>query len=422
MKVLHVNNYWEKGGAESVFRFTIKALNEYYPDIDNYAAFTTDEKKDLPKYNKNNNIFIFDNWRWYNKIIGTFKYIYSIKNSRMMDQVLADIKPDIVHLHGFYSALSPSILTPLLKNKRKFGIKIVQTVHDYHLMCPNSSFYCYSSNTRCTDCLGKKVKLKILWKSCDRRGWIPSLIKGIRSIVSLNLLRHKEVVDFFIAPSLFIKDMLIKEGIPKRKIKVVRNPIQEECSIENIEFEKKRNEFVYFGRFSKEKNLPFLIKTFAEACNDNFLPEGTKLTLIGEGEELSLLASLVKNNYNISIKPFMDHKLLMDYLKNSKYLIMTSIWFENAPMAIIEAYQCGLIPLVPKIGGMKELVEYFGLGYLFSPEDKNSLKSALLSAIKNYNDDIKKLLKINEKLSKFHLKYYAREIIKIYFELNNQVA
>ena len=93
---------------------------------------------------------------------------------------------------------------------------------------------------------------------------------------------------------------------------------------------------------------------------------------------------------------------------------MTSIGFENAPMLIVEAYQCGLIPVVPEIGGMKELVEYFGLGYLFSPEDKHSLKYALLSAVKNYDKDTVKFSEVSKKLREFSLKYYAKEITEIY--------
>jgi glycosyltransferase involved in cell wall biosynthesis len=413
MKILHINNYLEKGGAEVVFKITFTGLNEQYPDIANYVAYTTDSREDSYNINKDN-IFIFDNWQWYGKIRGVINYIFSYKNYKLMNKILLSVRPDIVHLHGFYASLSPSILLSLCKYKDDIHFKVVQTLHDYHIFCPNSSFYSYSHNRICTDCLNNKIKLKIFWYNCDRRGIISSIVKGIRSILSLNIIKHFSVIDFFIVSSLFMKDMFLKEKKSISNVAFIKNPILNSNLIKNYDF--KRNEIVYFGRFSREKKISFLVNTFMDMHNENLLPKDITLTLIGGGEELSILKDIKKesNSSSIIIKPFMEHGDLLEYIKKSKYFVLPSICFENSPLSILEAYQAGLIPIVSDIGGMKEIVEYFGIGYTFLPNDKNSLKSALLSAIKNYKLDINKFSLIEKKLDEFSLKNYLRNLVELY--------
>jgi len=413
VKILHINNYLEKGGAEKVFRITFTSLDKYYTDIVNYVAYTTDTKED--SYNiKKDNIFILDNWQWYGKIRGGVKYIFSYKNYRLMNKILLNVRPDIVHLHGFYAALSPSILLSLRKYKTDLNFKVIQTLHDYHIFCPNASFYSYSCNRICTDCWSKNIKTKIFYYNCDRRGKISSIVKGVRSIISLNIIKHLNIIDFFIVPSLFMKDILLKEKKSIKNIAFIKNPTLNNNLIKNNNF--KRNEIVYFGRFSKEKNLSFLINTFIEMHNENLLPKDIILTLIGTGEELSTLVYIKEESKssNIIIKSFMKERDLFEYIRQSKYFILPSILFENSPLSILEAYQSNLIPIVSNIGGMKEMIEYFGIGYTFLPDDKNSLKSVLLTAIKNYNIDINKFSSIEKKLNEFSLENYLQNLVELY--------
>ena len=49
-----------------------------------------------------------------------------------MTRMLDEFRPDIVHIHGLYQQLTPSVLAPIAAR----GIPIVYTVHDYKLLCP----------------------------------------------------------------------------------------------------------------------------------------------------------------------------------------------------------------------------------------------------------------------------------------------
>lgn len=362
MIVLHINSFDRKGGAETVFKLTVDNLKE----CDNYTGFV---QLDIDSYKPD---IPFTSWENYNRIKGVFNYIYSAYNNRLLSDFLTKNEVDIIHLHGFFASISPSILRAIKQYKKKKNVKIIQTLHDFHLVCPNSSLYNYSKDNICEKCVGKKYKLNILWNNCDRRGWAFSIIKGIRSFIANNILKHKTVVDLFISPSSFLRDVVIRDGIDQSKVLLLRNPIiplQE--SIENT---RKENIICYFGRFSKEKNLGFLINVFDEWKKES--GNDFKLLLIGDGEEKDKLTSLRANSLNLNdiiIKDFLPYDQLIDEIKTAKYFSMSSTWYENAPMSIIEAAMLGIIPIVPDFGGMAESVRcVVGTGFTFKSEDVNS--------------------------------------------------
>ena len=65
-----------------------------------------------------------------------------------MDAVLADFRPDVVHLHNIYHQLSPSVLRPVARAE----VPAVMTLHDYKLACPTYQFLDHGN--LCQACLG----------------------------------------------------------------------------------------------------------------------------------------------------------------------------------------------------------------------------------------------------------------------------
>ncbi|NJD23519.1 MAG: glycosyltransferase family 1 protein [Melioribacter sp.] len=391
LKVLHINSFDKKGGAETVFK-----LSRSNKATENYCGFV--KTKDLTE----NPDILFRSWENDNKLSGTINYIFSIYNYRLLRSFLKKVEIDVIHLHGFFSSISPSILLAIKKTKQIKKIKVVQTLHDFHLICPNASLYNYNKKIICEKCVGKKIKLDILFENCDRRGWIHSIIKGIRSFAANNILTHREIVDEFICPSNFLKSKLIQDGIDEKRIAVIRNPI---VSLDNTTIPKKKNIICYFGRFSKEKNLDFLINAFTiwkEKINNDF-----QLLFIGEGEEeenLKFLAHQSLTKENVSFKNYLPYKELVNTIKEVKYLAMSSMCYENFPMSIVEGMSLNILPIVPSIGGMKESVEIllqFGKTYL--PNNIESWIESINFLENNYEEQLQKLIhskkKITEELS-----------------------
>lgn len=410
MKVLHINNYDNHGGAETVFNLTRKNI----PDTINYSGFVkrtgSDEKPDIN----------FKTWESDSKLKGVFNYIFSFHNYKLLKHFLDENEIDIIHLHGFFSAISPSILLAIKKAKNKKKLKVIQTLHDFHLVCPNASLYDYSKNTTCEKCIGLKFKYPILFNNCDRRGFYFSTIKAKRSFAANNIFNHRTVVDHYICPSNFLKEKLIADNIAEEKISVIRNPVNviqhDSTSVQ------KKNKICYFGRFSKEKNLNFLINAFTkwkkETKND------FQLTLIGEGEEEESLYQLKDNSsesQNISIKKFMPFDQLVKEIEDAKFFCMSSSCFENAPMSLLEAVSLNLIPIVPNIGGMKEIIEkVLKVGRTYIASDYHSFIQTL-NCLVNHTEIEQEKLESARKIvfTEFNLQKYCFNIKSLYLKLLN---
>lgn len=378
MRVLHINNYDKKGGAERVFDISRK--NNYTINYCGYVKISdTTEFPDIS----------FTSWEKNNIFFGIINYIFSFRNYKLLLNYLSDNKVDIIHIHGFFSSLSPSILLAIKKTKFSKKIKIIQTLHDFHLICPNSSLYNFIKDEICERCINKNIKINIFTVNCDRRGFGFSVIKGIRSILSNNILKHRNIIDKFICPSEFMKRKLIVDGIEEQKISVIRNSV----NIYNKELPTKKNIICYFGRFSKEKNLEFLIEVFSYWKNKT--PNDFSLLLIGEGEEEVKLRKVANESaYSSSIvfKSFLPFAQLIKIIGEAKYSSMSSKCYENSPMLVIESISLNIIPIVPQLGGMQESVEVLTkIGKTYKFNDKDSWIDALTSLENNYDKIIQNI-------------------------------
>lgn len=407
LNILHINSYDRKGGAETVFNITRK--NHKTKNFSGY--FKTTNENEFPDVK-------FFSWEGQNKLKGAINYIFSLKNYVTIKKLLENKDIDIIHLHGFFSTISPSILIAIKKAKARRNIKVVQTLHDFHLVCPNASLYNFNKNIVCEKCLGKNYKINIFWENCDRRGFSFSIIKGIRSIISNNLFHHKNIIDLFICPSEFIKIKLLHEGIQEEKIQLVRNPIM--FDIRNIN--EKDNIICYFGRFSKEKNLEFLINAFIEwkkLTGNNF-----KLLLIGDGEEKESILKIVNQSEfkdDIIIKDYMTQEIMFKTIQKAKYFSLSSSCYEVAPMSIIEALSLDIIPIAPEHGGMKESINFSKVGISYKPNDINSWINSIKLLEESYNERIKKLREIKKEiLEELSIEIYLKKLNQIYESLSTR--
>ncbi len=407
MKILHINNYDKKGGAETVFNITRHNLTNF----ENFSGFVqTESDGEKPDID-------FLTWEKRNKILGIFSYIFSYSNYKKLLEFLKSNQIDVIHIHGFFTSISPSILLAIRKIKHSNQIRVIQTLHDYHVICPNSSLYNYSKKILCEKCIGKKYKLHIFIDNCDRRGIIFSIIKGIRSFIAENILQHKELFDCFIAPSSFLKEKVLLDNIDSKKVRILRYPIVlPKKEIPQV----KENIICFFGRFSEEKNIVFLIKAFSkwkEKSLNNF-----KLLLIGEGEkeyELKEIASKEHCSRDIFFEPFLPQNELVERIKTVKYSSITSKWYENFPMSIIESVILKIIPIAPDIGGMNEMINnFFKAGRTYESGVIDSWISTLEYLEINYQLEIKKLDEaIKNIFSFYNMDSYIKNITEVYHEI-----
>ncbi len=339
-------------------------------------------------------------------------YLFSHKNIKMMRYILKEIKPDIIHIHNVISEMSSSVIHVLRKLKSKYGYKIIHTLHDFFLGCPNYYLYNFRTHRVCYKCIGKKVKSPIFFSNCEKRGLAYAIMKGLNSIIYNNIVRYKDAIDIFITPSEVLKRGMVREGIPPEKIKVIPNPVVIEDMTERLRFTNRKG-IVYFGRISKEKNIGLLVENFIELIKEGIDED---LFIIGKGEDIKTIEEIGKDyiNKRIKILPFMKRDELHKNLKKMKVFVLPSSCVENFPLSVIEAISVGLLPVVTYLGGAREIVDYFGVGYIFDPYKKAQLKDVLKRAINEYEINIPLLKKAVTKYKDFTLRKYIKKVVELY--------
>lgn len=405
MKVLHIHSFDKGGGAETVFNITRR--NKF--NSANYSGFikTDLSSNDYPDIN-------FRIYQSYSKCLRLINYIFSFHNYFALKSFLLKNEIDVVHLHGFIGALSPSILLALKKMKRKKRFVVIQTMHDFHIVCPNSLLFDFGKNNICEKCLGRHLKLFPLVNSCDRRGYLFSVIKGTRSLLSNNFFSHSKLIDKFVAPGDFMSKKMIEEGIQESRIVTIRNPVAFNFVDKAIT---KKDILCFFGRFSKEKDIPFIIKAFTLLKIRN--PRDFKLYLIGEGEEAATVKKLIDIctfKTDIIVKDFMPQTELIEFIKPCKYFVMASKLYENAPMTILEAVSLDIIPIVPDLGGMKETIELVvKVGRTYESGVRESFVESIQKLEDNYADELKKIFDLKQELqNEFGTERYLKKLNTLY--------
>ena len=191
-----------------------------------------------------------------------------------------------------------------------------------------------------------------------------------------------KAVDLVIAPSEGLKKILIKLGVDVF-IDVVPNGIDLK-PFENICSSKKRDElginnedilFIYTGRLSPEKNIPFLLNSFTGVAKKY---NHIKLLLVGTGAKDEVYKQMAQDMGlvdRVIFTGFVPYEELPSYLCIADAYVTASVT-EVHPLSVIEAMASGCIPVVINKGGQKEIIKDGEDGFLF--ESWSELKDITL--------------------------------------------
>jgi glycosyltransferase involved in cell wall biosynthesis len=116
------------------------------------------------------------------------------------------------------------------------------------------------------------------------------------------------------------------------------------------------------GRLSVEKGIKTLAQA-AEALDD------CELRVAGEGPE----APLMEGTKGVSRLGSLKGEAVRLEMNSATALVLPSIWYENFPRTIVEAFACGLPVIASRLGAMAELVRDGETGLLFEPGNAQDL-------------------------------------------------
>ena len=361
MKILNINKfYYRKGGSEAYYFALADLLRENNHEVIPFSM--KDNKNYETKYSK---YFIenisYENMGIKEKAINGAKLIYSFEAKKKVKNIVNDNTPDIAHLHIFQHQLSPSILKEIKKN----GTYVVNTVHDLKVICPN--YKMLNEGEICEKCKSDKF-INCFKSKCIKGSTVNSMLNTIEAYTH-RILKSYDYVDKFICPSKFYMNKFIEFGIPKEKVVHIPNFVDVSKFNPNYEHE---DYFVYFGRLSEEKGINTLIKSMKYVNK-------SKLIIVGTGPiEKELKEFVVKENIkNVEFVGFKTGNELENIIKKSRFIVIPSEWYENAPMSIIEAMAYGKAVLGSNIGGIPEFIEDNHTGMIFNTKDEIDLASKI---------------------------------------------
>jgi len=407
MKILMVNKYYHITGGGDTYYFQLSSLLRAKGH--EVIEFCLRHPKNFPS--EYSDYFVdgltYENWKdetIERKVRAYFNGIYNFEAKKKIRLLIEETRPDIAHIHNIFYQISPSILGLL----KEAGIPIVQTLHDYQIVCASNNLYC--NGQICEACKGGKY-YNILKKRCYNDNLMASFLAFSTKIIHTMLKMYHQKVDIFISPSRFLKDKLIANGIKESKIVIVPHPIDLNDHDPNYD---SRDYVVFAGRFVKHKGIMTLIKAFES------LP--IKLILLGSGELQSEIEDYIKMHSlgNIDLKGFLNGWQFQEVIKNAKFVLVPSEWYENSPMVIYESFAMGKPVIASNIGGIPELVTE-DVGLLFKPRNVEDLQEKI--AMLYNNDDLVRTLGMNarRRVEKFYNREtHYKEIIRIYERLINE--
>ena len=295
-------------------------------------------------------------------VSNALKTIYSKEAREKLRLVLDDFQPDVCHLNNFNYQLTPSIILEIVKWRKetKHNCKIIFTAHDYQLVCPNHMLNKPNTHQNCEKCLGGHFFNCVKGKCIHG-----STAKSVIGMMEAEFWKWKgtyKYIDKIICCSEFLKSKMDTNSLFASKTVAMYNFVDR---IGWKETEKK-DYVLYFGRFSEEKGINTLINVCEELPDIQFVFAGT-----GPLEEMIVSAPNIKN------VGFQKGKALEKLVREARFSIYPSEWYENCPFSVMESQMYGTPVLGANIGGIPELIQVGKTGELFDSGNEKDLKTKI---------------------------------------------
>lgn len=290
------------------------------------------------------------------------RFVYSPGAARAMSKLLERRTPDIAHLHIYYGQLTASILKPL----REAGVPIVQTLHEYKVVCPTYSLFAHGKV--CEACDGRHF-WRAAARRCNRGSFARSALSAAEAYVS-KWLGAVDKIDHFVAVSDFLRDKVISLGLSPDKITTVHNFM--DCT-DVVPADAPGGYLLYFGRLERIKGIYTLLEAVAPLRN-------TPVLIVGDGnEKLSLLHEIARRGLDhVKLLGFKHGQELHDLIRGSVCTIAPSECYETFGLTLLESFAHGRPVVASRIGGMTEVVADGDDGFLVQPGEATELRERLL--------------------------------------------
>ncbi len=281
--------------------------------------------------------------------------LWSSRTHRDALALLERCRPDVVHVHNTWPLISPSLYWACASA----GIPVVQTLHNFRLACPQAMFL--REGRVCERCIGR-TPLPALRHGCYRGSRIQTSVLVGMLALHRGLGTWRDKVSRYIALNEFCRAKFVQAGLPPGRVVIKPNF----ADIDREAASGQRRGFLFVGRLAPEKGIGVL----ADAWSDC---PGLQLRVAGTGD----LDPVLRRLAGVDMLGALAQPLVQHEMRGAIALVMPSIWYENFPRTLVEAYGAGLPVIASRIGALAELVEPGVTGLLVEPGDAGELRARL---------------------------------------------
>lgn len=418
MNILLVNKYhYYRAGPETVYFKTAEVLEAHGHKV---VFFSMQHPENLPCETEGffmPYIELTGQHSILDQLRITGRILYSFDAKENLSKLLDKYPVDIAHLHDICYHISPSILHEL-KQRR---IPVVMTLHDLKMVC--TSYYMFAGGKICEACRRGRYFTAII-RRCVKDSVAKSAIAALEMYLHHTILDIYDNVNIFISPSLFLKKKLEEKGFNKEIVHLYNffDLDKQGANANESISDGKKNTIAYIGRLSPEKGLITLLNAAKLLMNKR---KKVQINIIGDGLLMNKLQEKVRVEQinNVRFLGYMKHEDLYKEIRKSLAVVLPSEWYENNPMAILEAFALGKPVIGSRLGGIPELVEDYERGLTFEAKNPEDLIFKVQYLVENHGKALemgrKAKLFVEQELSSE--KHYSR-LMKIYkdiLELHN---
>ena len=264
-------------------------------------------------------------------------------------RLLAELRPDVIHFHHY---VNYGVETFYSVKRILPDCRIILTLHEFLAICHHygqmiTSVHrnlCYEASAiRCQRCF-------------------PEFSRSDFYLRQRYIQRFFDLVDGFIAPSRFLAERYVAWGVPADKMHIVENliPVARATAETPATSRKGRLRIGFFGQISPLKGIDLLFDAAAALAGDAqsdvvFEIFGDYRSQPAEFQE-DFLQRLPRSGRNVRFHGPYDSNRVDALMRSVDAVLMTSIWWENSPVVIQEAFRNRRPVICPNIGGMAEKV------------------------------------------------------------------
>ena len=339
LRIVAVHNYYQQpGGEDRVFEAEADLLERNGHTVQRFTVHN-DAVRDM------------------NRLELACATVWNTAEYEKLRGLFGSFRPDLVHVHNTLPLISPAVYYAA----RAENAAVVQTLHNYRLVCPAGTLY--RGGRPCELCVGRAIPWPGVVHACYRTSRPATAV--VAGTLSYHRARgtYRKGVDRFIALTRFAKEKFVQGGIRPEAIRVKPNFVAEDPG----PGDGAGGYALFVGRLSEEKGVLPLLDAWERA--------GSRLPLrvVGGGPLYDHVRELSRRLPFLTLLGPLEADRVREEMRGAMILVVPSLWYEGFPLVVAEAFAAGTPVLTTNLGALPEIVDAGRTGMTFDPRQSGDL-------------------------------------------------